>query len=203
MSGTPVTLTGTFVGVTEIMLGRASGMRRIDLSSGGFWLSFYGLVLAGLVDTSVQSMIYSSSVVTQATGGQSRLYFVAAGVAIDLVSYGLSMLALYFLVQRLNLQKGFADCVIVHNWAAPVVSLALMPVLFVMLMARENAFPDPPGTGWALVYVSMLSLLIVAGIRLLRISLQTDFARALGLFAASAAVSLILDSWLETVLRGP
>jgi len=194
-------LSDTFGGTIEIIMGRASGLARIDLSVDGFWISFYGLLLAGLVDASAYSITHASGVTVEPASSMSRLGFIGISLLIDLLSYVVSMTALFLMAQRLGLERGFLATATIHNWAAAIVSVAFLPLYLMLLTARENAYPEGPGTFWIMFYILLVSLLVVVGIRLIRIGLQTSFGKALGLFAVSATVSLTMESWLSRLFH--
>ncbi|MEE9314498.1 MAG: hypothetical protein V3V02_07595 [Rhizobiaceae bacterium] len=172
----------TLGGVVDVMVGRASGLSRIDLTNGGFWISFLGLALAGLVDASAYSITYAAH---QFISQPTKLWFVFASLLIALIGYGASILALYLLCRAPNEQANFIAAIITNNWASAVVSVITFPlVILSTLIGSSEQF-------WGMVSVVLLGVMIAAGTNILRFSLQIPIGRALIYFAVTTMISII------------
>ena len=107
-------------GSLDIMLGRENGMTKIDHSTTGFWLSFWGVILMLLIDTSGLSMIYNVSVDAAKENAYSKSTYIFFRVCIAFLGYVASFLALYLLCRTSDEQSRFPDAVIVNNWAQQI-----------------------------------------------------------------------------------
>ena len=178
----------TLRGVVDVMLGREDGLSRIDLSEQGFWLSFFGIALTGLIDASAYSVSFATHKFADMSVQHSKFWFVSGSLLIALIGYGASMAALYLLSRRPDEQRNFSTAVIVNNWASPIVSLFVLPIVFISAASHPVSSESAP---WAMVSVLLLGALIFLGTNLLRISFQFKWGRALSYFAATSLVSLI------------
>lgn len=184
-----------FAGVAEIMMGREAGLKRINGSADAFWWSFVSLLLAALIDTALLSSLYGTLHDTAAESAPAKGYYVAAKIAVALLAYAGSMVALYLLCRSPQEQARFALALATHNWAAPLVSVFVAP--FLLATALGNG-----GDSFLVraLPILLLGCLIIAGYRLIRISLDIPAGRAAFLFIITALVSLILGQGLEGYL---
>lgn len=174
----------------------------MDLSNAGFWLSFVALAAAGLIDTSALSLMYDNGVSDQAIGQWGKGTYLAGRVGIALIAYLASLLALYLLCREPEEQARFTNAVIVHNWAAPLVSLSNLPLILASIYWGWNGQqPGQDGASlWPLIYVFWLGILILIGIRLLRISLNIPQQKAIIFFIVTTIVSLVCSQGLESLV---
>ena len=188
-------------GALDVMLGRESGMKRIDLSGDGFWWSFAGLGLTALIDASALSMSYGTRGIAELANAPGKPYFVFGNLTIAMIGYAASMVALYLLCQTPSEQKRFSSAVILHNWASPIVSVAFFPLIFIF--AGASAGVDAAGSGMlmTMLFVFSIGVLVAIGTRLIKISLDLPFSKAILFFAVTTAVSLLSTEGLQ-ILAG-
>ncbi len=201
MSTTPPAqpgLTDNLWGAADIMLGRDSGLQRMDLSAHGFTWSFAGLLLVVFIDMSGLSAVHNA-MSASGTFAMSKPAFVAGKLLSSGLAYLAAMLALYLLCREPSEQQRFTNAVIVHNWAAPIVSIAVLPLLFAATTQSpaQTVEPDPL---WSILQIGIIVLLILVGVRLIRISLDITLAKACLFFAVTTAVSLVCADGLERLL---
>lgn len=205
-------LAENLAGVLDIMLGRKSGMSRIDLTSQGFVWSFFGLVIAGLIDVSVLLMLYDERVLQAMRVAQSgiaassvletgRFYFIVGHLLVALISYGASMAALFLLCRLPLEQSRFPSAVIVHNWAAPIVSATFVPIVMAGLFFGGDPHPENGSPLMNFLSVFWIGVLIFVGMRLMRIALDLSLGKAALFFAATSAVSIVAGETLKSVLQ--
>ncbi len=181
-------LAETLLGVVDVMLGKQSGLSRMDLSQRGFWWSFSGIALAGLIDASAYSMSYASHRFADLAAPPAKLWFIFGSLIIALIAYIASLVALYFLCRTPQEAKNFPTAIIVNNWASPIVSLAILPIVYLSIASR----PAPADSEvWVIVSVLLMVGLIFLGTNLLRISIQLSLGRALLFFGVTSLVSLV------------
>ena len=182
-------------GALEVMLGREKGMQRIDTSVNGFWTSLFGLLLAGLIDASVLSARYSLQTFSPPDDPPSKLWFILSSLFVALIAYGASLQMLYSFCRNGQQEARFVSAIIVHNWAAPIVSLAVLPLVFLSAVPQGSASQFGP-----LLIVGVLGLLSLIGVRLIRISLKFPLPKAILCFAMSTIISIAVTEVLEAGL---
>ncbi|MGI9354646.1 MAG: hypothetical protein ACR2PF_05750 [Rhizobiaceae bacterium] len=188
------------MGATEVMLGRESGLQRMDLSTQGFTWSFAGLLLVVLIDTSGLSAIYNTMAAANDTISVSKTGFIMGKLIASGLAYLAAMLALYLLCREPQEQARFPIAVITHNWAAPVVSIAVLPLLFVSTFNPATSTADGAGSVWTLLTMGLTALLILVGVRLVRISLDVSLSKACLFFAVTTGVSLVCSDGVERLM---
>ena len=177
-------------GALDVMLGRASGLSRMDLTANGVVWSFSGLAIAGLIDLSALSHLYEH--LTEAKQQEvSKAYYMIGRLLAALIAYAVSLLALFLLCRQPQEQKNFPVTIAVHNWAAPIVSLAFYP--FLLIAVAQGGTSDLAN----LISVFWIGVLIFIGIRLIRISLDIALGRAVVFLMITGLISLVLAEWLE------
>ncbi len=201
MSATPPVQPGlmdNLWGAADIMLGRDSGLQRMDLSAHGFAWSFAGLLLVVFIDMSGLSAIHNTMIATGALT-VSKPAFIAGKLLASGLAYLAAMLALYLLCREPQEQMRFTNAVIVHNWAAPIVSIAVLPLLFAATL-QPPAMTDEPDPLWSLLQLGTICLLILVGVRLIRVSLDVSLLKACLFFLTTTATSLVCADGLERLL---
>lgn len=186
-------------GALDVMLGRADGMRRLDLSTSGILWSFSALAMAGLIDISALSMLHNN-IASQAQPMISKTYYISGHLVVAVIGYAASMVALFLLCRTPLERQKFPAAVAVHNWAAPTVSLAFLPLLALAHYLDDNDMPERSNSALDLISVMWIAVLVFVGVRLLRISLELPVNKAIAFFVATAAVSLIITLGLESML---
>ena len=177
-------------GALDVLLGRQSGLSRMDLTANGIVWSFAGLALAGLIDLSALSMLYES--LSEAKRAEiGKAYYMIGRLLTALIAYAASMFALYLLCRQPAEQQNFPVAIAVHNWASPIVSLAFLPFVVIAVSAGG------PSDIASLISVFWLGLLIFIGIRLIRISLYIQLGKAVTFFIVTGLITLIVAEGLE------
>ena len=164
------------------MLGRESGLGKIDFSSSGFWLSFYGLAFAGLIDASAYSLKFET---TPFVHQPTKAWFVLGSLIIVLIGYGASFLTLYLLCRNPEEQQNFSRTITTNNWASAIASVLTLPLVLLSTMTIST------NEVWGIIPILLLGVMIFIGTNLLRLSLQISRVRAFAYFAATTIVSLI------------
>ncbi|EFL89857.1 hypothetical protein [Ahrensia sp. R2A130] len=181
-------------GAIEIMLAKPSGLSRMDLSAAGFAISFAALLIAGLIDASAYSIRYGSIDAQLAAEGLpvewSALGYILSSLIIGLASYGVSVLII-MLIANEDERRRVPTMVTVNNWAAPVVSLVVLP-----LILAEAVLPSLQ-VAINLTFIGLLICILVAGWQIMTISMEAAPGRGAWLFAVSLVTSVIVNATLE------
>ncbi len=186
-------------GSLDIMLGSANGMAKIDHSTTGFWLSFWGVVLMLLIDTSGLSMIYNVSGDAAKEGAYSKPAYIFLRICIAFLGYVASFLALYLLCRTSDEQSRFPDAVIVNNWAAAILSMGFLPLIWMSTLAMPvNGVDGPPGAFVLLVFTSWV-IVTIAGVRIFKTTLEISVGKAIAFFAVTSLVSIFVNQGFQSL----
>ncbi|MDD9909089.1 MAG: hypothetical protein OXR62_05280 [Ahrensia sp.] len=192
-------LTENLLGAVDIMLGRERGLERIDISERGFLWSFSALILVLLIDMPALSLMYDHISQTAVSISSKPVYMFGKLLAAA-VAYVAAMVALYLLCRSPKEQFRFPGCVIVHNWAAPTVSIAVLPIAMLNIAAAPDHLPGSDGSGWVFVFLALMAIFVLIGVRIIRITLDSSLSRACLYFAVSTMVSLVVSYGLEGLM---
>lgn len=181
-------------GVIEIMCAKRSGLHRMDLSAAGFLISFIPLGIAWLLEASVYSVDYGTTV-AQLADQEVAVHWSAIGymltnLAIFVLAYAVGMFAIYLAANEGERQH-MPVVITVHNWAAPLVALVVFPFL---LVEPES---DISLTLFAVLFVSLLALMCYAYWQIVTISTDTTKSRGAWLFVLSFVTQLVVFYTLE------
>lgn len=193
-------LLDNLTGAVQIMLGREDGLNRIDRSPDAFWWSFAALLLAAMIDIALLSALFKT-LFEGATDPPSKGAHIAVKMLAALAAYTASMTVLYFLCSQPAERARYPLALAVHNWAAPVVSVFAAPFIAVATFAAAGG--GEPSLLVTALPLLLLGCLIVAGYRLIRISLDIPPGRAAVYFILTALVSLVVAEAIEAVMAGP
>jgi formate-dependent nitrite reductase membrane component NrfD len=119
---------------------------------------------------------------------------------VALIGYCASMVCLFLLCRTVGEQKKFPVAIAVHNWAAPIVSLAFLPLLALTFFLGGDGSEGSGNVVLDMISVLWIGVLVLAGLRLLRLSLDLTMSKAAVFFVITAAVSLVTTQGLESLL---
>ena len=86
------------------------------------------------------------------------------------------------------------------TFALRVVSIAVLPLLFASTFNPASSTADGAGSVWTLLTMGLTVLLILVGVRLVRISLDVSLSKACLFFAVTTGVSLVCSDGLERLM---
>ena len=187
-------------GSLDIMLGRETGMAKIDHSAAGFWFSFWGIVLMLLIDMSGLSMIYNGSLEAAKEDAYSKPVYVALRLFIGLLGYGASFLALYLLCRTNEEQSCFPDAIIVNNWSAAILSLGFLPLIWMSSLAAPSSISNEPSGAFVLLVLTSWAIVTMAGIRILKTSLKISTSKSAVYFAITSLVSIFVNHGFQSLV---
>ncbi len=182
-------------GAFDLLMNRANGLQRMDLSADGFFMSFKGLVLAAFIDLVVLMLAHSANYLGPSGETTNSLVYALLSVLAAFAAYGVSMLAVFLMCRTEDTQKRFPICVIAYNWAAPLFSaFAVIPFFLLIILAGQNGNMSALAQ---LVFLITIFALAFFGIRVMKLSLDLETMPATAIFLASAGVSWMVDRWLS------
>lgn len=187
-----------FAGVWQMMMGRAEGLKKLDLSVDGFWNSFFAIIVA-LPALTVGWVAVANDVPEAVTFGMRfsvvmRLF--VADIGAWLVPLGLLGLA----ARPAGIANRFVHYVVASNWASALFAWVMLPVALLRLLV--------PGLGELITLLALILFLatLVLSWRLTVVAIARGpglgTAIFFGMLAASIVVLLTLQSVLQLDFQG-
>ncbi len=180
-------------GAWRMMLGKADGLRLLDLSVDGFWNSFFAIVIA--LPPSVVSWVGAANELSQLSADfGSKLSIVARLAVIDIATWILPLIALAAIVSRVGLADRFVHFVVSGNWASALFIWITVPVSLARLIW-------PLGTETkVLLWFVLIALNLVVSWRVTHVALAKGAAVTTAVFAGMLFLSLIIQGILMAAL---
>ncbi|MEP9386583.1 transporter [Mesorhizobium sp. KR9-304] len=186
-------------GAWRMMMGKADGLRLLDLTVDGFWNSFFAMVVAlpalmvGWVAVASEFSMVSADV-------GSRFSIAVRFAAIDLAVWLLPIVVLAAVASRVGLADRFVHLVVASNWASALFIWLTVPVplagliwsfgpesrvsLSLMLLAL-NLFVSWRVTNVAVAKGAAITTAVIAAMFVLSLLVQALLMAALGLGQAA------------------
>lgn len=178
-------------GAWRMMMGKADGLRLLDLTVDGFWNSFFAIVIA--LPALVVGWVAAANELSQLSGiFGSKLSIVARLAVIDLASWILPLVAFAAVAPRTGLGDRLVNLVVASNWASAIIVWIMLPPSLLGLL-----WPDVADAS-ALVSLVLFVLTVVLAWRMTNVAIGKGPAVAsavfVGMFLVSLAVLLSLQS---------
>ncbi len=188
----------SLTGAWRLMMGRADGLKLLDVSAEGFWDSFFAIIVAA--PALVVGWLASADDFQQAESIAARLSVVLRLALVDLCVWVLPLVALGLVVRQAGIADRFVHYVVSGNWASAVLVWMMLPPSLLRLLA--------PG---AADLASLLSFLLFA-VSLVLTWRQTNAALGkgpavatalfVGMFFCSVIVLLVLQRMVGLDMTG-
>lgn len=179
-------------GAWRMMLGKADGLKQLDLSVDGFWNSFFAIAVA-LPALIVNWVTIADSYGDLAVNFDDRFaIFIRLGV-IDLVAWLLPLAGLAAVVRTVNLADRYIHFVVASNWATAIVAWLMVPPAALLLF-----MPGQTDLAWFLsVAIFIASQIFVWRMTNVAIGKGAAVASAVygGMLVASVVILIALQ-WL-------
>lgn len=180
-------------GAWRLMLGKADGLRLLDLSADGFWNSFFAIAVAlpalvvGWVGISNELDLFSADL-----GG--RLSIMLRLAAVDLGAWVLPLVGLAAIAPRVGIADRFVHYVVATNWASAIIVWMMLPPALMRLFAPSL------GEVGTLISLGLFVLSLVLSWRLTNAVIAKGAAVATAVFAAMFLASLLVLFSLQSML---
>ena len=172
-------------GAWRMMLGKADGLRLLDLSADGFWNSFFAIVVA--VPALVVGWVGVANELSQFSGEfGSKLSIVARLAVIDLATWVLPLVVLAAVASRAGIADRFVHLVVASNWASALIVWIMLPPALLGLF-----WPAASDAG-ALLSLALFVLTMVLSWRMTNVAIGKGPAVATAVFAGMFLVSLVV-----------
>lgn len=166
-----------------MMFGKPDGLRRMDITTDGFWDSFVAIPLA--FPPLLIGWIASASDYLATPGSQgSRFSIVAANGIIELAAWILPLLLLALAAGRMGIADRFVPYVVSTNWASVIIAWYMLPISLLRLF-----LPDALDLTASISLVVFLATMVLVW-RLTNAAIGKGAAVATGVFTAMFVASI-------------
>ena len=181
-------------GAWRMMTGKADGLRRLDLSSDGFWNSFFAIAVAAPVML-VGWIAMAGDLLGGDPGFGMRLSMIVRLAVVDLGTWVLPYAALAAIAPRAGVGDRFVHYVVATNWGSALLIWFMLPAFLIRLFA-----PDADDLATA-VALGIFAFSLVLSWRLTNAALGKGPAVATGVFIGMLVASLLTQFALQDLLR--
>ncbi len=177
-------------GAWRMMMGKADGLRLLDLSADGFWNSFFAIVIA--LPALVVGWVGVANELNQLPGiFGSKLSIVARLAVIDFSTWVLPLVALAVIAPLAGIADRFVHVVVASNWASALIVWIMLPPSLLGLF-----WPGASDAGAFLSFV-LFVLTMALSWRMTNVALGKGPAVATAVFAGMFLVSLMVLFMLQ------
>jgi hypothetical protein len=171
-------------GAWRMMMGKADGLRLLDLSVDGFWNSFFAIVVA--LPALIVGWVGVANELSQLPAFGGKLSIVARLAVIDLATWVLPLLVLAAVASRAGIADRFVHLVVASNWASALIVWIMLPASLLGL------FWPAASDASALLSLALFMLTMVLSWRMTNVAIGKGPAVATAVFAGMFLVSLIV-----------
>jgi hypothetical protein len=172
-------------GAWRTMMGKADGLRLLDLSADGFWNSFFAIVVA--LPALIVGWVSVANELNQLPDiFGSKISIVGRLAVIDLATWVLPLVALAAVASRAGIADRFVHLVVASNWASALIVWIMLPASLLGLF-----WPAAADAG-AFLSLVLFVLTMVLSWRMTNVALGKGPAVATAVFAGMFLVSLVV-----------
>ena len=180
-------------GAWRMMMGKADGLRLLDLSADGFWNSFFAMVIA--LPALIVGWVGVTNELSALSGAfGSKLSILVRLAVIDLATWVVPLVALAAVASRVGIGDRFVALVVASNWASALFVWIMLPASLMGLI-----WPAASDTN-SVVSLFLFVLSMVLSWRMTNVAIGRGPALAsavfIGMFLVSLAILLIMQSAL-------
>ena len=182
----------SLTGAWRLMLGKADGLRLLDLSADGFWNSVFAIVVAA--PAMIVGWVGTANEIGDPNAFAGRLGMLIRLATVDLGSWLLPLVVLALVASRAGIGDRFVHYVVASNWASAITAWMLLPSALIRLFL-------PSGNPVAeLVWLVLVVLSLVLTWRMTNAAIGKGAAVGSAVFAGMLVVSLAVLFGLVALL---
>ncbi|PDQ22670.1 transporter [Mesorhizobium sanjuanii] len=182
----------SLAGAWRLMLGKADGLRLLDLSADGFWNSFFAIVVAA--PAMIVSWVGLANEIGDPDAFAGRLGMLIRLATVDIGSWLLPLVALALVAKHAGFGGRFVHYVVASNWASAIVAWIMLPSTLVRLVL-------PPTSAFAgLLWLFLFALSMMLTWRMTNAAISKGAAVGTAVFAGMFVVSLAVQTGLLALL---
>ncbi|TGQ30643.1 MULTISPECIES: transporter [unclassified Mesorhizobium] len=131
----------SLAGAWRLMLGKADGLRLLDLSADGFWNSFFAIVVAA--PALIVGWVGIANEIGDPSAFAGRFSMLLRLAAVDIGSWVLPLVGLALVAPRAGIGGRFVHYVVASNWASAIVAWMMLPSALIRLfLPSTNEFAN-------------------------------------------------------------
>lgn len=180
-------------GAWRLMLGKADGLRLLDLSADGFWNSFFAILVA------VPALVVgwagvSNDVAVETASFAGRFGIVVRLAMVDIGAWVLPLIALALVAPRAGIGDRFVHYVVASNWASAIIAWLMLPAALTRML-----FPAAQSLTM-LLSLAVFALSLVFTWRMTNATIGKGAAIGSAVFTGMFFVSLLVLFSLQALL---
>ncbi|MGF7008701.1 transporter [Aminobacter sp. BE322] len=180
-------------GAWRLMLGKADGLRLLDLSADGFWNSFFAILVAAPA-LIVGWVGVSDEIAVQSAAFAGRFGVIVRLALIDLGAWILPIVAFALVARRAGVGDRFVHYVVASNWTSAIIAWLMLPAaLLRMLLPSAEGLTTP-------LSLLLFGLSMVFSWRMTNAAIGKGAAVGSAVFAGMFVVSLLVLLTLQAAL---
>lgn len=171
-------------GIARMAFGDAEGLKFLDLTTRGFWRSFWAFAYS-LPAYCVVWIADRNSLLTAQPETQAGFGYLVSSATTDVAGIALALLAVALLARPLRMSNRFAQWVIVGNWLSLPIAYVMAPINWLAV-----GIPGAEGIAAALTILAIVGVLVIS-VRVYRVALGGDGMLAFGLLVISELIYIM------------
>lgn len=182
----------SLTGAWRLMLGKADGLRLLDLSADGFWNSFFAIVVAA--PAMIVGWVGTANEIGDPNAFAGRLGMLIRLATVDLGSWLLPLVVLALVASLAGIGDRFVHYVVASNWASAITAWMMLPSALIRLfLPSGNPFAE-------LVWLVLVVLSLVLTWRMTNAAIGKGAAVGTAVFTGMLVVSLAVLFGLVALL---
>ncbi|MDG4853359.1 MAG: transporter [Mesorhizobium sp.] len=182
----------SLAGAWRLMLGRADGLRMLDLSADGFWNSFFAIVVAA--PALIVGWVGIANEIGDPNAFAGRLGMLLRLATVDIGSWVLPLVALALVAPRAGIGGRFVHYVVASNWASAIIAWLMLPSALLRLFLPST--DEVSG----LVSLLLFALSMVLTWRMTNATIGKGAAAGTAVFVGMFVASLLVLFGLQALL---
>lgn len=182
----------SLAGAWRLMLGKADGLRLLDLSADGFWNSFFAIVVAA--PALIVGWVGMANEIGDPDAFAGRFSMLVRLATVDLGSWVLPLVALALVAPRAGIGGRFVHYVVASNWASAITAWLMLPSALVRLFVSSASQVS------SLVSLFLFALSMVLTWRMTNVSIGKGAAVGSAVFVGMFIASLLVLFGLQMLL---
>ncbi|CCV03905.1 Transport protein (Permease)-like protein [Mesorhizobium metallidurans STM 2683] len=182
----------SLTGAWRLMLGKADGLRLLDLSADGFWNSFFAILVAA--PALVVGWVGIASEIGDPNAFAGRFSMLIRLATVDVGAWVLPLVGLALVAPRAGIGGRFVHYVVASNWASAIIAWLMLPSALIRL------FLSSTNEVAGLVSLLLFALSMVLTWRMTNATIGRGAAIGTAVFAGMFVASLAVLFGLQALL---
>ncbi|PTE10690.1 transporter [Mesorhizobium helmanticense] len=182
----------SLAGAWRLMLGKADGLRLLDLSADGFWNSFFAILVAA--PALVVGWVGIANEIGDPNAFAGRFSMLMRLATVDVGAWVLPLVGLALVAPRAGIGGRFVHYVVASNWASAIIAWLMLPSALIRL------FLSSTNEVAGLVSLLLFALSMVLTWRMTNATIGRGAAVGTAVFAGMFVASLAVLFGLQALL---